>query len=96
MRDDGMNLHASNIFTPELGQSSGGDSIMVSMQDTRATEPVIRALKEILIRHAGDAEFRIRLVRDDVGRVLGVPYPIKVTADLYGELKSLLGSSCLV
>jgi len=25
-----------------------------------------------------------------------LPYPVQVTADLYGELKSLLGPNCLV
>jgi DNA polymerase-3 subunit alpha len=34
-------------------------------------------------------------VRGDIARVFEVPKPVKVTADLFGELKSLLGPNCL-
>jgi DNA polymerase-3 subunit alpha len=38
---------------------------------------------------------RLRLVRGDSARVFEVPFPVEVTADLYGELKSLLGPACV-
>jgi DNA polymerase-3 subunit alpha len=50
----------------------------------------------VLIRHAGDNEVRLRLVRGENARMFEIPYPVAVTADLYGELKSLLGPNCLV
>ena len=50
----------------------------------------------MLIRHAGDNEVRLRLVEGESARMFEIPYPVSVTADLYGELKSLLGPNCLV
>ncbi|MDQ1576327.1 MAG: polymerase subunit alpha, partial [Microbacteriaceae bacterium] len=40
-------------------------------------------------------EVRLRLIKADVARVFEVPFPVQVTADLYGELKGLLGPNCL-
>jgi DNA polymerase-3 subunit alpha len=97
MRDDGMNLHAYSIFSPDLGQADGESGpVMISLPDSRATTDVMTELGDVLIRHAGDTEVRLKLVKGSTARVFEVPYPVKVTADLYGELKSLLGPNCLV
>jgi DNA-directed DNA polymerase III (polc) len=95
MRDDGMNLHAYNVFAPDVGQSLGTGPLVISLPDQRATTDTVQALSDVLIRHAGDNEVRLRLVKGDVARVFEVPYPVSVTADLYGELKGLLGPHCL-
>ena len=68
---------------------------MLTMPDARATTELVTALGGILIRHSGDAEVRLKLVRGDVARVFEIPYPVKVTPDLFGELKTLLGPNCL-
>ncbi len=95
VRDDGMNLHAVSMFTPDTGPSLGSGPLVISVQEQRATTEVISALNDVLIRHAGDNEVRLRLIRGDSARVFEIPYPVTVSADLYGELKSLLGPSCL-
>jgi DNA polymerase-3 subunit alpha len=95
MRDDGMNLHAFNLFTPDLGQSLGSGPLVISLADQRATTDTVKALNDVLIRHAGNNEVRLRLIKADVARVFEVPFPVQVTADLYGELKGLLGPNCL-
>ncbi len=96
MRDDGMNLHAFSVFTPELGQGDDSGPVVISLPDLRATTDTITALGDVLIRHAGDTEVRLKLVKGRTARVFELPYPVRVTADLYGELKSLLGPNCLV
>jgi DNA polymerase-3 subunit alpha len=96
MRDDGMNLHASNLSTPDLGQGLGSGPLVLSMQEFRATTDVVSALSEVLIRHSGDNEVRLKLVKGDLARVFELPFRVNVTADLYGELKTLLGPNCLV
>jgi DNA polymerase-3 subunit alpha len=63
--------------------------------DFRATTDTITELGVILDRHRGDTEVRLKLIKGDAARVFEVPYPVSVTADLYGELKSLLGPNCL-
>lgn len=96
VRDDGMNLHAVSLFQPEIGQSLGSGPLVISVPETRATTEVVSKLNDVLIRHAGDNEVRLRLVRGDNARMFEIPYPVAVTADLYGELKGLLGPNCVV
>jgi DNA polymerase-3 subunit alpha len=96
LRDDGMNVHAYSLFTPDLGQSLGSGPLVISLADQRATTDMVKALNDVLIRHSGKNEVRLRLLKGTTARVFEVPYPVSVTADLYGELKSLLGPNCLV
>ena len=96
MRDDGMNLHAASMFVPDLGQSLGSGPLVISVPELRATTDVVTALNDVLIRHSGDTEVRLKLVKGETARLFEVPYPVTVSADLYGELKSLLGPACLV
>jgi DNA polymerase-3 subunit alpha len=95
MRDDGMNLHAYSLFAPELEQADETGQLTLVVPDSRATTEIVGALRDILVRHPGEAEVRLKLVRGDIARVFEVPKPVKVTADLFGELKSLLGPNCL-
>jgi DNA polymerase-3 subunit alpha len=95
VRDDGMNLHAVSMFTPDTGQSLGSGPLVISMPEFRATTDVVSALSDALIRHSGDTEVRLKLIKGESARMFEVPYPVSVSADLYGELKSLLGPSCL-
>jgi DNA polymerase-3 subunit alpha len=95
-RDDGLNLHAQSLFVPDTGASLGAGPLVISVPEHRATTDVVSALNEVLIRHRGDNEVRLRLVRGESARMFEVPYPVAVTADLYGELKSLLGPNCIV
>ena len=53
-------------------------------------------LSEVLARHPGDNEVRLRLVKGQAARVFEVPRPVTISADLFGELKGLLGPNCLV
>ncbi|MHA6695129.1 DNA polymerase III subunit alpha [Homoserinimonas sp. A520] len=94
-RDDGMNLHAVSMFTPDTGASLGSGPLVISLPEFRATTDVVSALSDALIRHSGDTEVRLKLIKGESARMFEVPYPVSVSADLYGELKSLLGPSCL-
>ncbi|WP_434318838.1 DNA polymerase III subunit alpha [Leifsonia sp. P73] len=96
MRDDGMNLHAFSLMVPDLGQADDIGTLMITMADQRATTDTVSSLAEVLSRHPGDSEVRLRLVKGQVARVFEVPKPVKVSPDLYGELKGLLGPNCLV
>jgi DNA polymerase-3 subunit alpha len=95
MRDDGMNLHAFSVFAPELGQESDAGTLAITLAESRATTNTVTALGDVLIRHSGSAEVRLKLVKGDSARVFELPYQVKVSADLFGELKSLLGPYCL-
>ncbi|MFM9878375.1 MAG: DNA polymerase III subunit alpha [Rhodoglobus sp.] len=95
MRDEGMNLHAVSMFTPDTGPSLGSGPVVISVPEQRATTDIVTALNDVLIRHAGDKEVRLRLLKGTSARVFEIPYPVTVSADLYGELKTLLGPNCL-
>ncbi|MCU1546118.1 MAG: polymerase subunit alpha [Homoserinimonas sp.] len=95
-RDDGMNLHAVSMFTPDTGQSFGSGPLIISLPDFRATTDVVASLGDALIRHSGDTEVRLKLIKGETARMFEVPHTVKVTADLFGELKSLLGPNCLI
>ena len=95
VRDDGMNMHAVNMFTPDLGQSLGSGPLVISMPEHRATFEVVTSLNNALVRHTGDTEVRLKLIKGSTARLFEVPIPVTVSADLYGELKSILGPNCL-
>ncbi|MFT4229600.1 MAG: DNA polymerase III subunit alpha [Microbacterium sp.] len=98
-RDDGLNLHAQSAFAPDLGAMDAGGPLVLVVPEHRATESVIGDLANVLARHAGATEVMLRLLPTRSGggmaKVFEVPHPVSVTADLYGELKGLLGPSCL-
>ncbi|MGV8897353.1 MAG: DNA polymerase III subunit alpha [Rhodoglobus sp.] len=95
VRDDGMNLHAVSMFVPDTGTSLGSGPIVIAVQETRATTDVVTALNDVLIRHSGASEVRLKLIKGDTARIFEIPFPVTVSADLYGELKTLLGPNCL-
>jgi DNA polymerase III subunit alpha len=94
VRDDGMNMHAVSMFTPDLGPGLGSGPLVISLAEQRATTDVVSSLNDVLIRHAGANEVRLKLVKGDTARIFEIPYPVTVSADLYGELKTLLGPNC--
>ncbi|AAT89322.1 DNA polymerase III subunit alpha [Leifsonia xyli subsp. xyli] len=96
LRDDGMNLHAFSLMVPDLGQADDVGTVTITMPDQRATTDTVTELASVLTRHPGESEVQLRLVKGSVARVFEVPKPVKVSPDLYGELKALLGPNCLV
>src|SRR6478736_4612082 len=94
-RDDGRNLHGQSAFVPDLGSVDAAGPLVLLLPEHRATETTIGQLAEVLTRHRGDTEVTLRLHKGSIAKVFDVPLPVQVTADLYGELKGLLGPSCL-
>ena len=94
-RDDGLNLHAQSAFTPDLGAMDAVGPLVLVMPERRASEATIEELLQTLQRHGGDTEVTIKLHSGRSAKVFEVPHPVRVTADLYGELKGLLGPQCL-
>ena len=56
---------------------------------------LIGELLQTLTRHAGDTEVSLKLHSGSVAKVFEVPQTVRITPDLYGELKGLLGPQCL-
>jgi len=94
-RDDGMNIHAQSAFAPDLGTMDVSGPITLLLPEQRATERLVKDLAEVLGRHSGDTEVRLKMHRGGSAKVFEVPMPVAVSADLFGDLKSLLGPQCL-
>ncbi|WP_246159862.1 DNA polymerase III subunit alpha [Microbacterium rhizomatis] len=94
-RDDGLNLHAQSAFTPDLGSVDASGPLVLVMPERRASEQLVSELLQTLQRHRGDTEVTVKLHSGSTAKVFDVPHPVRVTADLYGELKGLLGPQCL-
>ncbi|CAI7660343.1 unnamed protein product, partial [Penicillium discolor] len=90
-RDDGLNLHAQSAFAPDVGSFDAAGPLSLVLAEQRATERVMTELAEVLRRHSGDTEVLLRVHRGGTAKVFEVPMPVKVSADLFGDLKSLLG-----
>lgn len=95
VRDDGLNLHASMITRPDIAVVDDDSPIALAIPEQRATPDTMNELRQVLRRHPGSAEVRLTLLTNDAARTFVVPHTVSVTADLYGELKSLLGPNCL-
>ncbi len=94
-RDDGLNLHAVSAFTPDLGAVDESGPLVLMLPERRASQATIEELLQTLQRHAGETEVTVKLHSGSTAKVFEVPHPVRVTADLYGELKGLLGPQCL-
>ncbi|WP_407665820.1 DNA polymerase III subunit alpha [Microbacterium memoriense] len=94
-RDDGLNLHGQMAFAPDLGTVDAAGPLVLLMPEHRATETTIGQLAEVFTRHPGETEITVKLHKAGVAKVFEVPTRVRVTVDLYGELKGLLGPQCL-
>ncbi len=94
-RDDGMSMHAYGVSLPEVEQAEIGAPISITVQDRRATEKTMRELKELLGRHPGQNEVRLRLLTPTAVRVFELPHLVSVTSSFFGDIKGLLGPRCL-
>lgn len=94
-RDDGMNLHAQSAMSPDMGAMDASGPLTLVMPEQRATEQAMLELAAVLKRHSGNTEVALKLHKGQVAKIFELPLPVKITADLFGDLKSLLGPQCL-
>ncbi|MGO1569987.1 MAG: DNA polymerase III subunit alpha [Canibacter sp.] len=94
-RDDGMTMHAYGIRPLDTGNIDEGAPLSIALRDQQATEPTMRQLQETLSRHPGESEVRLELQTRTSIRVFQLPVTVRVSPDLFGELKGMLGPRCL-
>ncbi|GAA2176520.1 DNA polymerase III subunit alpha [Arthrobacter parietis] len=96
-RDDGaVTLNAQELSVPDLTEGHSGP-VVISMLHHRATEPVIHELGSVLRQHRGNSEVRLHVRKERQMSVLSLPVDLRVnpTPALFGDLKVLLGPTCL-
>ncbi len=96
-RDDGtVTLNAQELSVPDLTEGHSGP-VVISLLHHRATEPVINELGSVLRQHRGNSEVRLHVRKERHLSVLSLPVDLRVnpTPALFGDLKVLLGPTCL-
>ncbi len=94
-RDDGVALHANSLTVPQLTVTEPGRPLTLLIPEVRATQSTLKSLRAVFNRHPGETEVRLRLTRQDGVRIFELPDRVRVSADFYGEIKTLLGPSCI-
>ncbi len=96
-RDDGIQLQVTEMSLPDLSSTQDAP-VTLTLATNRCTAPVVEGLKSILTNHPGMTEVRLRLTSPDRVKVLRLEDGFRVTPSpaLFGDLKALLGSGCLL
>ncbi|GAA4353159.1 DNA polymerase III subunit alpha [Angustibacter luteus] len=96
-RDEVPTLYAQEMTIPDVSEGPRGP-VVIAMPLARCTPPVAERLKDVLATHPGVTEVHLRLTQSGKATVMRLDDRLRVTAGpaLFGELKQLLGPSCLV
>jgi DNA polymerase-3 subunit alpha len=95
-REDVPRLVAMELMVPDLSNAGTNAPVILTIPATRVTPPMVSRLGEILSSHKGDSEVRIKLQGPRKTTVLRLDrHRVKPDPALYGDLKVLLGPSCL-
>ena len=94
--DDSPRLISLEISAPDLSEADSGP-VKLSMAASRCVPPLVERLKEILAAHPGTTEVHLHLENGARTTVLRLDDTLRVTPtpSLFGDLKALLGPSCL-
>ena len=97
LRDDSMMISANDLAVPDLSHVGVGKPISLTMPTRLCTADRVSALKQVLVRHPGTADVHVRLISGDKATTLKLDDQLRVnpTSALMGDLKALLGPSCL-
>jgi DNA polymerase-3 subunit alpha len=95
-REDIPRLVAMELQVPDLSNAGTNAPVILTIPATRVTPPMVSRLGEILSHHKGESEVRIRLQGPTKTTVLRLDrHRVKPDPALFGDLKVLLGPSCL-
>jgi DNA polymerase-3 subunit alpha len=96
-RDDVPTIYAQELTLPDLETENTGP-VIVSLPVTRCTPPMVEQLKDVLSTHPGATEVHLKLTQPGRFKVMKLDDGLRVTPSpaLFGDLKALLGPSCLV
>ena len=96
-RDDGaVSINAQELTVPDMSGGHAGP-VLISMVNHKATETVVTALGDVLRNHPGTTEVQLKLTSSRKVELLklGVDLRVSPTPALFGDLKVLLGPTCL-
>ena len=94
--DDGLRVVALEITAPDITEAVSGP-VRLTIAANRCIPPLVEQLKEVLAIHPGTTEVHLHLTGGTSTTVLRLDDRLRVTPSsaLFGDLKALLGPSCL-
>jgi len=94
--DDGLRIVALEVQAPDVSESAAGP-VRLTLAANRCIPPLVDRLKAILALHPGTSEVHLHLTGGTSTTVLRLDDRLRVTPSpaLFGDLKALLGPSCL-
>ena len=97
LRDDSMMISANDLAVPDLSSAGATKPVALTLSARLCTPDRVQALKQVLTRHPGSADVHVTLVSDERQTQLRLTESLRVTPSsaLMGDLKALLGPSCL-
>ncbi|NYI07118.1 DNA polymerase III subunit alpha [Allostreptomyces psammosilenae] len=95
-REDVPRLVAMELMVPDLTDYGTDQPVVITIPTVKVTPPIVARLGEVLASHPGNTEVRVKLLGSTKTTVLRLDRH-RVTSDpaLFGDLKALLGPSCL-
>jgi DNA polymerase-3 subunit alpha len=98
-REEALRFTAIEMSMPDISQGPTGP-LMITIESSRVTPPLVERMKEILRSHPGAREVHLRLDdgKGSGGLVMKLDDDLKVTASpsLSADLKQVLGPDCLL
>ncbi len=97
LRDDSTMISANDLAVPDLSHIGEAKPIALTLSTRLCTQDRVSALKQVLIRHPGTSDVHVRLISGESSTVLRLDDNLRVTPSsaLMGDLKALLGPTCL-
>jgi DNA polymerase-3 subunit alpha len=97
MRDDGIAISAFSLEPIAIGaQGLSSGPLRLQLQESEATRSVLENLDSTLKAHPGKEEVHLTFVDESNPRSFKLQPTVKITDDLLGELKALLGTQGFV
>jgi DNA polymerase-3 subunit alpha len=95
-RDDSVSVYAQELTLPDIKEGPRGP-VVVNLPIARATNALAEEIKRVLGEHPGATEVHLKLTQPGRSVLMKVDDRLRVTASpaLFGDLKALLGPSCL-
>ena len=97
IRDDRISLIANDLLVPDFSNAQVNRPLAVSLPTRQCTIDKVSALKQVLAQHPGTSQVHLRLLSGERITTLELDASLRVTMSpaLMGDLKALLGPSCL-
>ena len=95
-REEALRFTAIEMTMPDVNQGPTGP-LLITVESSRVTPPLVDRMKEILRSHPGSREVHLRLDDGKAGIVMKLDDDLRVTASpsLSADLKQVLGPDCL-